>query len=325
MRNILLVIKNNLYRLSRETMILIMIFIVMPVIVYLGVYFNEMDGIKGKIAVVGATVQQEEAITKSMGENDSITLKFMDESPTNTDLIKGIYLAEINVEESEPKVISFGKEEIKKSLEAGLKGETYEAPADTSTVEGKIIGFLTMFLFFGSMMIMDFFLTDRENKVYSRVLLGTLSYYEYIIGQLIYSVIALTTPTIIISLLVIKVLAVELSISLGLFAMLILLMGVLATSFAILVSTLLKDKVSASMGASAITMITCLLGGCLVNIVDTNKIMSFIRGFIPQKRLIDLANNFNNEDLAVLLVMIVVFILISIIVGKRQYENGDFV
>ncbi|MEG0295295.1 MAG: ABC transporter permease [Clostridium sp.] len=325
MRNILLVIKNNLYRLSRETMILIMIFVVMPVIVYLGVYFNEMDGIKGKIAVVGATIQQEEVITKSMGENDNITLKFMDESPTNTDLIKGIYLAEINLEETQPKVISFGKEEIKKSLEAGLKGETYEAPADTATVEGKIIGFLTMFLFFGSMMIMDFFLTDRENKVYSRVLLGTLSYYEYIIGQLIYSVIALTTPTIIISMVVIKVLAVELSISLGLFAMLILLMGVLATSFAILVSTLLKDKVAASMGGSAITMITCLLGGCLVNIVDTNKIMSFIRGFIPQKRLIDLANNFNNEDLAVLLVMIIAFILISIIVGKRQYENGDFV
>lgn len=325
MRNILLVIKNNLYRLSRETMILIMIFVVMPVIVYLGVYFNEMDGIKGKIAVVGATIQQEEVIIKSMGENDNITLKFMDESPTNTDLIKGIYLAEINLEESQPKVISFGKEEIKKSLEAGLKGETYEAPADTATVEGKIIGFLTMFLFFGSMMIMDFFLTDRENKVYSRVLLGTLSYYEYIIGQLIYSVIALTTPTIIISMVVIKVLAVELSISLGLFAMLILLMGVLATSFAILVSTLLKDKVAASMGGSAITMITCLLGGCLVNIVDTNKIMSFIRGFIPQKRLIDLANNFNNEDLAVLLVMIIAFILISIIVGKRQYENGDFV
>lgn len=59
-------------------------------------------------------------------------------------------------------------------------------------------------------------------------------------------------------------------------------MGIL---FSMLVCTIFKDKASASMSGSAICMITCLLGGCLINIVDNNKIIGTIRDLIPHKRL----------------------------------------
>ena len=325
MRNILLVIKNNLYRLSKEKIIIGMLIIVLPLVVYGGIYFAQIDIIKGKIAVVGANSQEKESIESAIIDNEKIDLLFLDKSPSKTELIKGIYLAEINLTKDEPEVISYGKEEVKKSLEASIKGEIYLGTSDKTTIQGKIIGFLTMFLLIGSIMVMDFFLTDRENGVYVRVLLGRMSYGEYMTGQILYSILVLTVPAMIMSLLVLKILSVQLSISTGIFALLILLVGLLSSSFSMLISTFSKNIISASMVGSAITVITSLLGGSIVNIVDSNKIIGFLRNCLPQKRLIDLANNYNNQDLIFLSVIILVFISISLFIGKRQYENGVFV
>ena len=325
MRNILLVIKNNLQRLIKEKTLLCIMIIVLPIVVYLGVFFSQMDGIKGKLAIVGADLEQESMMKELIKDNSKVKLVFLDEKPTNTDLIKGIYLAEINLSKGEPEVISYGREELKLYLEGALKGEVYEGNVENPAVEGKIIGFLIMFLFFGSLMVIDSFLTDRENGVYVRVLNGKLSYFQYMIGQVLYSITVLTLPTLILTLMVLKILAVKLSMSIGLFSLLIVLVGLLSSSFSILISTICKNKVSVMMGGSAITMITCLLGGSLVNIVDSNKIMGFIRNLIPQKRLIDLATGFNNEDLIFITVTIILFITFSLVVGKKQYENGEFI
>lgn len=324
MRNILLIIKSNLYRFSKEKLFILFILTALPIIVSLGIYFAQTDSIKGKIAVVGASDKEEQDIKKSIEAAGKITLEFLEESPTKTNLIKGIYIAEINLEKDNIEVISYGREEVKKSIESSIKGEVYEAVKDDTTIQGKIVGFLIMFLFTGSLMTMDFFLTDRENGAYVRVLSGRLTYYEYIIGQIVYNIILLTTPTLIMSLLVLKILSVELSISIGLFCALIFLIGLLSTAFSILICTVFKDKASATMSGSAISMISCLLGGCLINIVDNNKVIGFIRNLIPQKRLIDFANNYNNEDLIFLIVIITAFILISVVMGKKQYENGKF-
>lgn len=326
MRNILLVMKNNLYRFTKEKIMMIMIFLVMPVIICLGVYFNSTDNIKGKIAVVGATLDQQEIIKDSMNDNKKVKVEFLKKRPSKTELIKGVYLAEINFEGNEPTVVSYGKEEIRKTLEASLNGEVYVVEDNNDTVQGKVIGFLIMFLFMGaSTMVMDFFLTDRETGTYTRVLSGKVSYFQYIAGQMLYSLVVLSIPSIVWASFILKVLNVNLDISYSLFTFLLLLVGILSSSFGMFIATIFKDRTSASMGGSIIVMITCLLGGCLINFNDSNKVIGFIRNIIPQKRLIDLSNNFNNGDLLFVVCAILLFIFISVILGKRQYENGDFV
>lgn len=325
MRNILLVMKNNLYRLSKNKSMLIMIGLIMPIIIGFGIYFGQTETIKGKIAIVGVSSQQEAMIKETMGENDNITFDFLEESPTNTDLIKGLYLAEINFEGDEAKVISYGKEDVKHALEANLKGEVYEGKADNTNVVGKIIGFLTMFLFMGSVMVMEFFLEDRKSRVYTRVLSGSVSYYEYMIGQLVYSISVLTVPTILIAIGVVKILSVELSISLLGFAGLIFMVGLVSTAYSMLLCNLFKSEMTVNMTAGNLAMLTSLFGGCIINIVDTNKVIGFLRDFIPQKRLLDLANSYNNADLIFLIGVVIIFISISIIVGKKHYESGEFI
>ena len=325
MRNILLVMKNNLYRFTKEKVMMTMVVGVMPIIICLGVYFNGMDSIKGKIAVVGARIEEKEMIEGSMMDNEKVKVEFLEESPSKTELIKGVYLAEINFQGNEPSVISYGKDDIKKTLEANLKGEVYVGDDNNATVQGKIIGFLIMFLFFGATtMVMDFFLVDRENGTYTRVLSGKISYFQYITGQMLYSTVILTIPSTMWSVFILKVLNVNLEISYSLFTFLLLLVGVLSSSFGMFISTIFKDRASASMGGSIVVMITCLLGGCLINIADSNKVIGFIRNILTQKRLIDLSNNFNNTDLIFVIFYILVFGLISVILGERQYKNGDF-
>lgn len=325
MRNILLVMKNNLYRFTKEKSMMVMVILVMPIIICLGIYFNNMDDIKGNIAVVNSTLEQQEIIKSSMEDNEKLKIDFLNKSPSKTDLIKGIYLAEIDLKGDKPKVISYGKEDIKKSIEASLRGEVYTPQKSNDTVQGKVIGFLIMFLFMGaSVMVSDFFLSDRENGTYSRVLSGNITYIQYIIGQIMYSLIILTIPSILWSVFILKVLSVNLDISYSLFIFLLFLVGILSSTFGMFICTIFKDRTSASMGGSIIVMITSLLGGCLVNFNDTNKVIGFIRNLIPQKRLIDLSNNFNNSDLIFVLCAILVFLFISVILGKKQYENGDF-
>ncbi|MGL4773678.1 MAG: ABC transporter permease [Clostridium sp.] len=326
MRNIFLVMKNNLYRFTREKGMMAMVGLVMPIVICLGVYFSGTDDMKGRIAIVGANQEEKEMFEASMEGNEKITMEFLSSSPSKTELIKGIYLAEINFNEGEPKVISYGKEEIKKTLEANLKGEVYEVKDENSSVQGKVIGFLIMFLFMGATtMVMDFFLSDRENGTYTRVLSGRISYLQYICGQMLYSIFILTIPSTLWAVLVIKVLNINLEISIGLFIFLVVLVGVLSSSFGMFISTIFKDRTSATMGGSIIVMVSSIFGGCLINFTDSNQIIGFIRDLIPQKRLIDLSNNFNNGDLIFVILSIVIFILISVILGKRQYENGDFV
>lgn len=325
MRNISLVIKNNLYRIVKDKILIFMVIIVLPIMICIGIYTSKLDDVKGQIAIVGANSQQEESIRKSIADSNKLTLKFLKEKPTNTELIKGIYLAEINFKEDEIDVISYRNEEIKRSIEANMKGEIYEANKNQTTVQGKIIGFLAMFLLMGALFCMGLFVADRENSVYSRVLSGRLSYYEYIAGQIVGTIIILTLPTIVMSLVILKILSIELSISIGLFIRLIFFVALLSSAFSMLICTVFEKKSSIEMGGSGIAMITSILGGCFVNIVDNNKIVEFIRNCIPQKRIIDLANNYNTEDLIFLAVVIIVFILISVFIGKRQYENGTFV
>ena len=138
------------------------------------------------------------------------------------------------------------------------------------------------------------------------------------------STVILTIPSTMWSVFILKVLNVNLEISYSLFTFLLLLVGVLSSSFGMFISTIFKDRASASMGGSIVVMITCLLGGCLINIADSNKVIGFIRNILPQKRLIDLSNNFNNTDLIFVIFSILVFGLISVILGERQYKNGDF-
>ncbi|MGL4762223.1 MAG: ABC transporter permease [Sarcina sp.] len=324
MRNILLILKNNLYRLKSDKVTLAIMLFITPIIIGLGIYFSNNTDFKGKIAIVDATNVQETAIKNAVGQEGNIKLEFLDEEVENTKLIRGEYVAQLNFIDGKIEISEFSNSEVKKSLEAMIDGKEYKSKNEEVSLVTKIVGFLVMFLFFGSITVADQFLTDRENKVYTRVLQGNVSYFEYTLGQLIYIISTLTIPTMLISLATVKILKVELGMSTLSFVGIIFLVGLLSGSFIILISNIFKNRTAVGMNGSIIAMLTCLLSGCLISTDGQNKIIDGIRNLLPQKRLLDFVNDFGSMDLMFVLGFIIIALGASIYIGNKDYKNGVF-
>ncbi|MGL5575574.1 MAG: ABC transporter permease [Sarcina sp.] len=324
MRNIMLILKNNLYRLKYDKATLAIMLIVTPLVVGLGIYFSNNSDIKGKIAVVGVNKQEENMIKTALKANEDIELEFLDKEVENTKLIRGEYIAQLSLEGKKLEVSEFSNTEVKNVLEALLEGKIYKNEEVQISTIAKIVGFLIMFLFFGAISVADPFLSDRENKVYTRVLQGNVSYLQYTIGQLLYIILLLAIPTMIISGITITVFNVNLGINMFSFMGIIFLVGLLSGSYVVLMSNIFKNRTAVAMNTSIISMITCLLSGCLISIDGGNKIVDGIRNLLPQKRLIDFANEFGSTDLLYVLGFIVIALGLSIYIGSKDYEKGVF-
>ncbi|MGL4450167.1 MAG: ABC transporter permease [Sarcina sp.] len=324
MRNIMLILKNNLYRLKYDKATLAIMLIVTPLVVGLGIYFSNNSDIKGKIAVVGVNKQEENMIKTALKANEDIELEFLDKEVENTKLIRGEYIAQLSLEGKKLEVSEFSNTEVKNVLEALLEGKIYKNEEVQISTIAKIVGFLIMFLFFGAISVADPFLSDRENKVYTRVLQGNVSYLQYTIGQLLYIILLLAIPTMIISGITITVFNVNLGINMFSFMGIIFLVGLLSGSYVVLMSNIFKNRTAVAMNTSIISMITCLLSGCLISIDGGNKIVDGIRNLLPQKRLIDFANELGSTDLLYVLGFIVIALGLSIYIGSKDYEKGVF-
>lgn len=324
MRNIILILKNNLYRLKYDKVSVFMMLIITPLMVGLGVYFSNDVEIKGKIAVNGASTKQEEVIKTAFKENESIELEFLKDEIENTKLIRGEYVAQVTLADKNIEINEFSNTEVKNTLEALIEGKVYESEVEQVSTASKIIGFLVMFLFFGSIAVADPFLSDRENKIYTRVLQGNVSYIEYTLGQLIYTIAILGVPAMIISGIMVSVLDINLGMSTLSFMGIVFLVGLLSGSYITFMGNIFKTRTAVGMNTSIISMVTCLLSGCLISIDGGNKIVDGIRNLLPQKRLIDFANELGGTDLICVLGFIVIALGLSIYIGSKDYEKGVF-
>ena len=325
MRNIFLIVKNNLYRLKRDKASLIMIVFILPIVIGCGIYFSRDIEMKGVIAVSGIEKSEQINIEKALGGSENISFEFLDGEISKTKLIRGEYIAGIKfLENGKVEVSEFSNKEAARQIEAMIKGEEYVSDILAVSTVSKIVGFLAMFLCFCALTIVDPFLSDRENKVYSRVLTANISYYEYTLGQIFYLIITLAIPSMIVSFAITSIFNIDINMGTGMFLLVVFITGLFSSSFAILASNLFKVKMQVAINGSIIVMITSLLSGCVINIEGGNKFIEGIRGLLPQKRLIDFANDLNNIDLIFVIGFIVIALIMSVYIGNKDYEKGVF-
>lgn len=324
MRNIWLVMKGNILRLKGDKLTLIMIFLVMPIIIALGVYFGSNNEIKGKIALINPNIEEETMIKNIFKDSSSIDFEILDKEIKNSSLITGAYLAEVTFKDNNIIVNKYSNKEIRGLLNSIFNGESYKGKEYENNVIEKISGFLLMFLFYGALSVATLFLKDRENGVYQRVLTGNVSFLQYNLAQILYLISTITIPTIIMSVVVTKFLNVELSMSYGNFIAIIMAIGILTSSMVIFIANIFKTTSEVQMNGSIIAMISCLFSGCLMPVEGSSKFIEIIRDFLPQKRVLDFINNYNFGDLFFVMATIVLFIGVGIYIGKRNYSKGIY-
>ncbi|MGL5616803.1 MAG: ABC transporter permease [Sarcina sp.] len=324
MRNIWLVIKGNILRLKRDKLTLIMVFLVMPVIIALGVYFGSNNDINGKIALINPKIEEETMIKNIFKDNLSIEFEVFDKEIKNSSLITGAYLAEVTFKDNNIQVNKYSNKEISGLLNSIFNGEKYDSKEYENNVVDKIAGFLLMFLFYGALSVVTLFLKDRENGVYQRVLTGNVSFLQYNLAQILYLITTITIPTIIMSVIVTKFLNVELNMGYGNFIAIIIAIGILTSSMVIFIANIFKTTSEVQMNGAIIAMISCLFSGCLMPVEGSSKFIEIIRGILPQKRLLDFINNYNFGDLFFVIVAIILFIGVGTYIGKRNYNKGIY-
>ncbi|WP_297632653.1 ABC transporter permease [uncultured Clostridium sp.] len=324
MRNILLIIKGNILRLKKDKVTLLMIIIVLPIIVSLGVYFGSANNVKGKIAVIKSTNEEKMMIENIFKENEGIKIEALNSEIKNTSLITGAYLAEIKFEDGKVKVNEYSNQNIKEIIDSIFYGKEYIASENNVGVVEKITGFLMMFLFYGALASSSFFLQDRENGIYIRVLSGNVSFFQYTLGQILYILLVVIVPASIISIGMIKILSVDINMSYMTFLGILTLLGTLCSSMIILIGNIFKKTNEVQMNAAIIGMITSLFSGCLMNVEGSSKIIETVRNILPQKRLLDFVRDFNNGDLIFVISSIIIFVIIGIYIGSNNYKKGIF-
>ncbi|MGL5414859.1 MAG: ABC transporter permease [Clostridium sp.] len=324
MRNILLIIRGNILRLKKDKITLLMIIVVLPIIVGLGVYFGSTNDVKGKIAVINGTSEEQRMIGDVFKENEGIKVEFLNNEIKNTALITGAYLAELKFENGKVKVNEYSNDEIRKIIDSIFYGKEYIISENSVGVAEKITGFLMMFLFYGALASSSFFLQDRENGIYVRVLSGNISFFQYTLGQILYILLVVIVPASIISIGMIKALNVDINMSYGSFLGILILLGTLCSSMIILIGNIFKKTNEVQMNAAIIGMITSLFSGCLMNVEGGSKIIEGIRNILPQKRLLDFVRDFNNSDLIFVVSSIIIFLIIGIYIGSNNYKKGIF-
>ncbi|MGL5820980.1 MAG: ABC transporter permease [Sarcina sp.] len=324
MKNIWLIVKGNILRVKKNKFILLMFIIILPVIVALGVYFGSSNEIKGTIALIKPTVQEEMLFLNIFKENKGIKIETLQEEIKHTSLITGKYLAAVSFDGEKVNVAKYSNSEIKRFIEFIFYGKEYKSSMTMTTVVEKIVGFLMMFLFYGALAAATLSLQDRETGVYIRILSGNVSFFEYTIGQILYMLVIIILPASIISLSMIYLLNIDIKMSYTTFLGIIVLLGALCSSLIIFISSMFKKMDEVQMNAAIIGLITSLFSGCIMNVEGGSKIIEGIRNILPQKRLLDFVADFNISDLSFVICSSGIFIIASVYIGKVNYKKGVF-
>lgn len=282
-------VKNEFERIKYKKAILVIAFIVMPVLIAAAIFFSGNSTSKETIAFLS----QENVPFVQSGLYDIKTVK---EAPALSQLIQGEYAAFVTREaDGSYRVLSLKNEEDKAAfitlfqtghLPAGFKSE--DQKRQERGVGTNILGFITMLVLMQGVALTSLFPEDRINKTFCRIMISPISAKKYLSAQQIFTFLCLYLPTFGAICVIHLVFGAAIGYSLGVIGLLLLLLTLFATAFALFISSVLDRN--ANLVTSGISIVTCILAGCFVPIITNNSVFSLICKVIPQRSYMDFAH-----------------------------------
>lgn len=326
--NIINLLKNNCLRILAKKEIIVVALVIVPLMIGVGILFSGKMDRSANIALVSNS-------TQIVSKDSRIKIHVMKEKPAISSLLLSKYDA--IVEEKKPGIYDVtsikskaDKKSIKNFFEVGklLPGDQSEQA--TRGAGARIIGFILMILFMQGVALITLFPEDRNLKTFRRILTAPVSERLYIFAQGIMTFLFIFLPTYIA--LVITKLCFDADIGYGLLmlAILIGILSALATSLALFLVAVIKRE--ASVTASGIYMITCILAGCFYSFTGNNKILDLLCSILPQKQYMTMIQGIENGNgilqfkgqLIYLLIWIVALWVLGSSVTKMKMKKGAF-
>lgn len=322
MKNILVILKNNLLGIKKYIFLLIVLMICVPLLIFMGKTFsNENELLIKNIAVCCENSKQEEEVKEKLKDNKTFNLIYTNDVK-KLDLINGKYVALVLYKDNEVTVKSYRNNDDVRYLDNLFLGESITLTKNNTTL-CKSIGFLCILIFMVSKLFMGNILDERENGIMSRMLIGGVSFDEYSAAQILFNFLIIFIPSSILSVLTITILGIE-TINIEYFVLLLMLMCLTASSFSFCIFNCFTEKVTVEFVSSMVILLSSIFGGCIIDTYDNNALISFIRNLLPQKILINLGDFFEIKTIVLLLIINLIFIIVGIRVGKNNCEKGIY-
>ena len=171
---------------------------------------------------------------------------------------------------------------------------------------------------------------DRLKKTFRRILTAPVNEGQYLSAQGGMTFICLFLPTYIVIVIMNIGFRIDVGYNLGMMAILLAILSAFSTALALFISSIMENNTS--LVASAVAIITCILGGCFKSFTKSGSLIDNIFNILPQKDFMTLIAgvekgqsmfNFKGQ-LAYLLIWIVAMWLLGSIVTKRKVKQGCY-
>lgn len=324
--NVINLFKNNVKRIMSQKAIIVVAVIVIPIMIALGVLFSAKAQPKAQIALVTSS-------NKSFPKNDKVQIDVMSKKPAKSKLLLSEYAAIVEEKSNGSyKVTTLKNKEDKSKIEEFLKtGKITETQKDKENERGigtNILGFITMIILMQGIALTVLFPEDKSLNTFKRILIAPVSERQYISAQGIFTFLGLYIPSYI-AVAVTKVFfGAKIGFDLGMLAVLIGILSLLSTAFALFLSSTIERETS--MAATGIYFVTSILAGCFISFTGNNKILDTICAAIPQKAYMTMSQGIENGssifkfkgELIYLSIWIIGLFLLGSYITNRKVKKG---
>lgn len=322
-------LKNAFERIKYKKPVLVIAFIVMPLLIAAAIFFSGRSAAKETIAFLSP----DHTVDLQAQPYKIITV---DQAPALSQLVEGEYAAYVTKsEDGSCTVMSLKSEQDKAAIQmffqtghfpAGYKSD--DQKRQERGVGTNILGFIAMLALMQGVALTALYPEDRVNKTFCRVLTSPVSVNSYLTAQFLFTMICLYVPAFAAICVIHFIFGANIGFSMGMIALLLLILTLFATAFALYISTLLEEN--ANLVTSGVSIVTCILAGCFIPIAVNNPVFSWICKAIPQTEYMNLVHgmefggHLNQYTGAIIYILLWTALLLlgAALTAKNKIEKG---
>ncbi|AOR24482.1 ABC transporter permease [Clostridium taeniosporum] len=273
---------NNWRRILAEKAYLIVAIMLTICAVTVAIILTNKIEVKGNIAVVSTDSNIEFMNCKYFN------ITKLDSELPKSELVQDRYDAVVKIKDGSYSIDTIKSDEFKAMLDDALEHpDTFVPNIDKSRRIGtNIIGYMMMFLLMQGVLYARFFAEDKEKHMIERVVMSPIYFVKYLLGHSFFIISMISAPSFII-IVVAKIVGVSIGFSLLQYAGLIVILGILSTTFALFLNSLFCVADTANMIGTSIIVLSSILAGSFYSFARKQILFNKLLNIIPQKDFIN--------------------------------------
>lgn len=171
-----------------------------------------------------------------------------------------------------------------------------------------IIGYIMMFILMQGVLYARFFAEDKEKHMIERVATSPIAFWNYLAGHAIFMCVLIFVPSFGV-IAIAQIAGIELGFSLLTYAVLILILAILSTAFALMLNSFFCVADTANMIGTSFIVLSSILAGSFYSFIEEDTLFDKLLYMLPQKDFMDYVNALENGNLTNRLEMHFVYVV----------------